>query len=75
MDVKGSFTGLPWWAKWVAIPLIILFVFGGVIGSVLGLLIGLLFKVLAAAALIAGVVFLVRKFTGSSGSSASHGEW
>ncbi|POX40943.1 hypothetical protein C3486_11145 [Streptomyces sp. Ru73] len=73
MAVKEIFAGLPWWVKWVAVPVILIVVFGGLIGSVVGFLIGLLFKILLAAALIAGVVYLVRKFTGSS--SSSRGEW
>ncbi len=66
MAVKEIFAGLPWWVKWVAVPVILLVVFGGLIGSVVGFLVGLLFKILLAVALIAGVVYLVRRFTGSS---------
>lgn len=74
MAVKETFAGLPWWVKWIAVPVIVLVVFGGVIGSVVGFLVSLIFKVLLAVVLIAGVVYLVRKFTGSS-SSSSRGEW
>jgi hypothetical protein len=65
---------VPWWVKWVAIPVIALVVFGGLILSLLGFLVHLLFKVLLFVALVGGLIFLVRKFTGSS-SSSSDGKW
>ncbi|GAA1500023.1 DUF5326 family protein [Streptomyces synnematoformans] len=70
MSVKEITAGLPWWVTWVLIPAIVLVVFGGLIMALVGFIIGLLFKVLLAAALIAGAIFLVRQFmsTSSSGS-------
>ncbi|PJE99457.1 hypothetical protein CUT44_04780 [Streptomyces carminius] len=65
MDVKGIFAALPWWVKWVAIPVIALLVFGGLIMNVVGFLVGLLFKLLLFAALVGGLVYVVRKFTSS----------
>jgi hypothetical protein len=65
---------MPWWVKWVAIPLLVLFVFGGVITSILGALIGFAFKLLLFVGLVAGLVFLVKKFGGSSAKSSSR-EW
>ncbi|MGW0602437.1 DUF5326 family protein [Streptomyces sp. NPDC002644] len=65
---------VPWWVKWVAIPVIALVVFGGLIANVLGFLVGLLFKVLLFVALVGGLIFVVRKFTGSS-SSSSDEKW
>jgi hypothetical protein len=75
--VKEIFASLPWWVKWVAVPALALVVFGGLILSVIGFVIGLLFKVLVFVALVAGLVYVVRKVTGSSGSSSSssHGHW
>ncbi|MFC5152021.1 DUF5326 family protein [Streptomyces amakusaensis] len=70
--MKKIFAGMPWWVKWVAVPLIVLVVFGGLITSVVGFVIGLLFKVLLLVALVAGLVFVVRKFTASSNS---RGDW
>lgn len=67
--MKEVFEGLPWWVKWVAVPVIALVVFGGLIASVIGFMIGLLFKVLLFAALVGGLVWIVRKFTSSSTSS------
>ena len=67
--MKKVFEGLPWWVKWVAVPVIALVVFGGLIASVIGFMIGLLFKVLLFAALVGGLVWVVRKFTSSSTSS------
>jgi hypothetical protein len=67
--VKELFGGLPWWVKWVAIPVLAIAVFGGLVGSLLGLLFGLLFKVVIFAALVGGLVFVVKKVTSSSSDS------
>jgi hypothetical protein len=67
------FGGLPWWVKWIAVPVIALVVFGGLIASVLGFLIGVLFKVLLCVALVGGLIYVVRKFM--AGSSSSRGDW
>ncbi|MEU4198477.1 DUF5326 family protein [Streptomyces sp. NPDC045470] len=74
MAGKGTFAGLPWWVTWVAVPVVLLVVFGSLIASAVGFLIGLLFKVLVAVALIAGVVYLARRLKGSS-SSSSRSDW
>ncbi|MFG2329820.1 DUF5326 family protein [Streptomyces sp. NPDC048604] len=70
MAVREILAGMPWWVKWVAIPVIALFVFGGLITSVVGFLVGLLFKVLLFVALVGGLVFVVRKFMTSSTSKS-----
>ncbi|MGX2995929.1 DUF5326 family protein [Streptomyces sp. JNUCC 64] len=70
--MREIFARLPWWVKWVAVPLVVLFVFGGMIVGVLSVLVAVLFKVLALVALVAGLVYLVRKFTSSS---SSRGDW
>lgn len=67
--MNGLLSGLPWWVKWVVIPVIGLFIFGGLIASVIGFVVGLLFKVLLFAALVGGLVFVVKRFTSSSSSS------
>ncbi|MEU2389224.1 DUF5326 family protein [Streptomyces sp. NPDC007369] len=72
--MRETLAGMPWWVKWVAIPLLVLFVFGGVITSILGALIGFAFKALLFVALVGGLVFLVKKFGGSSPKSSSR-EW
>jgi hypothetical protein len=72
MAVREIFAGMPWWVKWVAVPVIALVVFGGLIASVVGFVIGLLFKVLVFAALVGGLIYVVRKFV--LGSS-SRGDW
>lgn len=69
--MKEAFVALPWWVRWIAIPAIALVVFGGVIVSMLTWLMGLLFKVLLFVALVAILIFVVRKFT----SSSSGGGW
>ncbi|CAL9304634.1 DUF5326 family protein [Streptomyces rubradiris] len=66
--MREIFAGLPWWVKWVAVPVIALVVFGGLIASVVGFVIGLLFKVLVFVALVGGLIYIVRKFTGNSSS-------
>ncbi|GAA2432280.1 DUF5326 family protein [Streptomyces sp. NPDC007076] len=71
MAVREIFTGMPWWVKWIAVPVIAIVVFGGLIASVIGFVIGLLFKVLIFVILVGGLVFVVRKFM----SSSSRGDW
>ncbi|CAM5263328.1 hypothetical protein SALBM311S_12699 [Streptomyces alboniger] len=66
--MQEIFAGLPWWVKWVAVPVIALVVFGGLIASVVGFVIGVLFKVLIFVALVGGLIYVVRKFTSSSSS-------
>ncbi|CAM5489986.1 hypothetical protein SATRM34S_03505 [Streptomyces atroolivaceus] len=66
MSVRQIFAGMPWWVKWVAVPLIAIVVFGGLIASVVGFVIGLLFKVLVFVVLVGGLIFVVRKFLSSS---------
>ncbi|CAM5597557.1 hypothetical protein SALBM135S_03366 [Streptomyces alboniger] len=73
MAAKEIFAGLPWWVKWVAVPVIALVVFGSVIVSVVGFVIGLLFKALLFVALVGGLIYVVRKFI--SGSSSSRSDW
>ncbi|MFE0426516.1 DUF5326 family protein [Streptomyces sp. NPDC058953] len=68
MAVREIAARLPWWVKWVVAPVLALLVFGGLIANVVGILIGLLFKVLALVALVCALVFVVRKFKGSSNS-------
>ncbi|AQW51984.1 MULTISPECIES: DUF5326 family protein [Streptomyces] len=63
MTTKGIFRGLPWWVTWIAIPVLILAVFGGLVMSVIGFLVSFVFKALLLVALIAGLIYVVRKFT------------
>ncbi|MFE8939671.1 DUF5326 family protein [Streptomyces sp. NPDC000963] len=72
MAVREMLAGTPWWVKWVAIPALVLLVFGGLITSVLTFVIGLLFKVLLLVALVAGLLYVVRKF---SSSGRSREDW
>ncbi|WP_328328877.1 MULTISPECIES: DUF5326 family protein [unclassified Streptomyces] len=71
MAVREIFAGMPWWVKWVAVPVLVLIVFGGLIATVIGFVIGLLFKALLLVALVAGLIYVVRKFT----SSSSRNDW
>ncbi|MEV4915356.1 DUF5326 family protein [Streptomyces tirandamycinicus] len=70
--MREMLTGMPWWVKWIAIPLIALVVFGGMIASVIGFVIWLLFKVLLFVAIVGGLIYVVRKFMSSS---SSKGDW
>lgn len=70
--MRELFAGLPWWVKWIAVPVIALVVFGGVIASVVGFVIGLLFKVLLFVAIVGGLIYVVRRFMSSS---TSRGDW
>ncbi|QTD99603.1 DUF5326 family protein [Streptomyces cyanogenus] len=70
--MREIFAGLPWWVKWVAVPIIALVVFGGLIASVVHFVIGLLFKALVFVALVGGLIYVVRRFMGSS---ASRSDW
>ncbi|WP_026241795.1 MULTISPECIES: DUF5326 family protein [unclassified Streptomyces] len=72
MAVRDIVAGMPWWVKWIAVPVIAIVVFGGLIASVLSFVISLLFKVLVFVVLVGGLIFVVRKFTSSS---SSRGDW
>ncbi|MFD7226878.1 MULTISPECIES: DUF5326 family protein [unclassified Streptomyces] len=67
--------GMPWWVKWVAIPLIAIVVFGGMIASFIGILVWLLFKVLLFVAIVGGLIYVVRKFMTTSSSSSDKSDW
>ncbi|MFJ7421843.1 DUF5326 family protein [Streptomyces uncialis] len=64
--MREIFAGMPWWVKWVVLPVVALFVFGGLIVGVLSVLVSLLFKALALVAAVAGLIYVVRKFTAST---------
>ncbi|MER7109120.1 DUF5326 family protein [Streptomyces sp. NPDC000229] len=66
--VRNILAGMPWWVKWIAVPIIALVVFGSLIGTVISVLIGLLFKVLVFAVLVGGLIYVVRKFMSTSSS-------
>lgn len=68
----GIFAGLPWWVKWVVVPVIALFVFGGLIVGILSFLIGVLFKVLIFVAVVGALLYVIRKFMAGK---SSHGDW
>ncbi|MFC0601751.1 DUF5326 family protein [Streptomyces palmae] len=70
MAAKRIFQGLPWWVTWIAVPGLVLVVFGGLIMSVVGFVAAVVFRLLLLVALIAGLIYVVRKFT-----SSSRGDW
>ncbi|MCX5398229.1 DUF5326 family protein [Streptomyces sp. NBC_00102] len=69
MAVREIFAGMPWWVKWIAVPVIAIVVFGGLIASVVTFVVTLLFKVLLFVILVGGLIFVVRKFLSSSSDS------
>ncbi|MEV0090554.1 MULTISPECIES: DUF5326 family protein [unclassified Streptomyces] len=71
MAVREIFAGMPWWVKWVAVPVIALVVFGSLITWVIGVVVALLFKALIFVALVGGLIYVVRKFMSSSSDSRS----
>ncbi|MFG2955535.1 DUF5326 family protein [Streptomyces sp. NPDC048291] len=68
--MREIFTGLPWWVKWIAVPVIALVVFGGLITAVIGWVVFLLFKLLIFVALVGGLIYIVRKFMSNSSSKS-----
>ncbi|MEU2024447.1 DUF5326 family protein [Streptomyces sp. NPDC016469] len=66
MAVREIFAGMPWWVKWIAVPVVAIVVFGGLIASLVAFVVGLLFKILIFVILVGGLVFVVRKFMSSS---------
>ncbi|WP_326598011.1 DUF5326 family protein [Streptomyces sp. NBC_01803] len=71
--MKEAFKTLPWWLRWVALPAVALVVFGVLLIGVVTWLVAVLFRLLLIVALVAGLIFLVRKITSSSSSSG--GGW
>jgi len=69
--MKQAFMTLPWWVRWIAIPAIALVVFGSLIVTLITWIVGLLFRILIFAALVAILIYVVRKVT----SSSSGGGW
>ncbi|WP_037911352.1 DUF5326 family protein [Actinacidiphila yeochonensis] len=58
---------LPWWVKWIGIPVIALVVFGGLIASLISIVVGLLFKVIVFVVLVGALVLVVKRFTSGGG--------
>ncbi|MEU2248271.1 DUF5326 family protein [Streptomyces sp. NPDC019224] len=67
--MREIFAGMPWWVKWIAVPVLAIVVFGGLIASLVAFVVGLLFKILIFVILVGGLVFVVRKFMSSSSRS------
>lgn len=71
MSGRGIFAGVPWWVKWVVVPVIALFLFRLMFGIV-SFLVGLLFMVLVFVAVVGGLLYVIRKF---KASRSSGGDW
>ncbi|MEV6005739.1 DUF5326 family protein [Streptomyces sp. NPDC051976] len=68
--MENLLKGLPWWVKWIGIPVIALVVFS----SLIGMIVGLLFKALVFVALVGGLIYVVKRVTSSS-DSGSRRDW
>jgi len=66
---------LPWWVKWIGLPVIALVVFGSLIASLVAVVVGLIFKVLVFVILVGALVFVVKRVTGGGGGSGSKRDW
>lgn len=74
MDVMEKLLkNLPWWVKWIGIPVIALIVFGGLVASLISIVVGLLFKLIVFVILVGALVFVVKRVTG--GGSGSKRDW
>jgi membrane protein implicated in regulation of membrane protease activity len=67
--------GLPWWVKWIGIPVIALVIFGGLVASLISVVVGLLFKVVVFVILVGALVLVVKRVTSSSSSSHDRRDW
>ncbi|WP_329177001.1 MULTISPECIES: DUF5326 family protein [unclassified Streptomyces] len=67
--------GLPWWVKWVAIPVIALVVFGSLVAALVSFVIGLLFKVIVFVVLVGALVLVVKRVTSGGSSKSSKRDW
>lgn len=65
---------VPWWVKWVAVPVIALVVFGSLVTALVAFVVGLLIKVLVFVVLVGALVFVVKRVT-SGGGSDSKRDW
>lgn len=66
--------GLPWWVKWIGLPVIALVIFGGLVASLISVVVGLLFKLVVFVVLVGALVFVVKRVTSSS-SSGDKRDW
>ena len=71
--MENLLKSLPWWVKWIGIPVIAVVVFGTLIASLVSIVIGLLFKVLVFVILVGALVFVVKRVT--SGGSGKKRDW
>ena len=67
--------GLPWWVKWVAIPVIALVVFGSLVAALVSFVIGLLFKLIVFVVLVGALVLVVKRVTSGGSSKSSRRDW
>ncbi|CAG6393470.1 DUF5326 family protein [Streptomyces cocklensis] len=67
--------GLPWWVKWVAVPVIALVVFGSLVAALVSFVIGLLFKVIVFVVLVGALVLVVKRVTSGGSSKSSKRDW
>ncbi|WP_307815419.1 DUF5326 family protein [Streptomyces sp. 7-21] len=73
--MKQLFMALPWWVRWLAVPLVVLFLFGTLLIKLVTFVLSVVFWVVLAAVAVALGIFAVRKFISSSGGPSSGGGW
>lgn len=67
--------GLPWWVKWVAVPVIALVIFGSLVAALVSFVIGLLFKLIVFVILVGALVLVVKRVTSGGSSKSSKRDW
>jgi uncharacterized membrane protein YgcG len=67
--------GLPWWVKWVAVPVIALVVFGSLVAALVSFVIGLLFKLIVFVILVGALVLVVKRVTSGGSSKSGRRDW
>ena len=72
MTGREIWARVPWWVKWVVVPVVALFLFGSLIVGILSFFIGLLFMALMFVAVVGGLMFVIRKFLAGRSSG---GDW
>jgi len=71
--MKTLLKNLPWWVKWIGLPVVALLFVGGMVASLISIVIGLLFKLIVFVILVGALVFVVKRVT--SGGSGSKRDW
>lgn len=66
---------LPWWVKWIAVPVVALVIFGSIVASLISIVVGLLFKVIVFVILVGALFLVVKRVTSGGSSSNNKRDW